>query len=74
MVGVKPVNKKLRKRAAGIIAALAGCTEERALCLLDDAHGSVAAAVVMACRNVDFAEASSLLALRGSLRAAINGE
>jgi len=72
MVGVRPINAKLRKRAIGIVAQIASCAASDAECLLDGADGSIPVAVLMACRGVDRREAEEKLAQqKGSLRAAL---
>jgi N-acetylmuramic acid 6-phosphate etherase len=45
MTNVVPSSRKLRRRAEGLIASLAGVSPERAAELLDACHGSVRAAV-----------------------------
>jgi N-acetylmuramic acid 6-phosphate etherase len=46
MVDVEPVNSKLRERAAGIVAEIAGCSAEAAAAALDACQGNTRAAVV----------------------------
>jgi N-acetylmuramic acid 6-phosphate etherase len=48
MTNVVPSSRKLRRRAEGLIATLAGVSPERAAELLDVCHGSVRAAVAKA--------------------------
>jgi N-acetylmuramic acid 6-phosphate etherase len=48
MTNLVPSSRKLRRRAEGLIAALAGVSPERAAELLDACHGSVRAAVARA--------------------------
>jgi N-acetylmuramic acid 6-phosphate etherase len=45
MIDVEPTNAKLRGRAAGIVADVAGCSVERAAQALDACNGNVRAAV-----------------------------
>jgi N-acetylmuramic acid 6-phosphate etherase len=68
MVNVQPKNEKLRDRAARIIASASGVPAGRAAELLREA-GTVKAAIVMAVRNVDRAEAERLLAASGGVLA-----
>jgi N-acetylmuramic acid 6-phosphate etherase len=75
MVGVRPVNAKLRRRAARIIAALTDLGPAEAEDLLDAADGSIQVAVLMAKRGLDAAEAQKRLESAGwNLRAALNDE
>jgi N-acetylmuramic acid 6-phosphate etherase len=62
MVDVAATNAKLRARALRLVTALAYVDEERALALLDDAHGSVNVAVVMARRALAAGDARAALA------------
>ncbi len=72
MIGMRPVNDKLRKRAENIVAALAPCDRERAKTCLADAGGNLAAAVLMARRFCDLATAQAILArANGNLRQAL---
>jgi N-acetylmuramic acid 6-phosphate etherase len=48
MTNVVPTSRKLRRRAEGLVASLAGVAPERAADLLDACHGSVLAAVARA--------------------------
>jgi len=48
MTNVVPSSRKLRRRAEGLVASLAGVPHERAAELLDACHGSVLAAVARA--------------------------
>ena len=72
MVGVRAANAKLRARARDIVRAVTGASDgiEAAL---ESAGGDVALACVMIARKIDRAEAASLLASSGSLRAALSG-
>lgn len=73
MVDVVATNEKLRRRAQGLVVALARVDDAQANSLLGDAGGSVKVAVVMARRHVDAATARSLLAQSGGrLRAVID--
>jgi N-acetylmuramic acid 6-phosphate etherase len=51
MTNVAPTSRKLRRRAEGLVANLAGVAPERASELLDACHGSVLAAVARAHRE-----------------------
>lgn len=53
MTNVVPSSRKLRRRAEGLIATLAGVSPERAAELLDACHGSVRAAVARARHEQD---------------------
>jgi N-acetylmuramic acid 6-phosphate etherase len=65
MVGVRPDNAKLKARAARIVAAIGGCAESKARCLLDRADGSVKAAVLMAAGAADADAADRILERAG---------
>jgi N-acetylmuramic acid 6-phosphate etherase len=67
MVGVCPINTKLRRRALGIISALTGTPHAAAERLLDEAHGSVPVAVLMARRHVSLETASRTLEDAGGI-------
>jgi N-acetylmuramic acid 6-phosphate etherase len=71
MVGVQPVNDKLRRRAAGIVSALAGLTETDARARLEEAGWRVDLAVLMARTGLGPDEATRRLATTGNLRAAL---
>jgi N-acetylmuramic acid 6-phosphate etherase len=73
MVGVKPMNAKLRKRAIRIVAALTGLPEPGAAQLLESAGDSISVAVLMARQKItrDTAE-TRLNEAKGSLRAALD--
>jgi N-acetylmuramic acid 6-phosphate etherase len=72
MVGVRPVNAKLRKRAARIVAALTGQPEARSAELLQSAGDSIPVAVLMVRRNVTREDAETRLdEAKGNLRAAL---
>ena len=74
MVRVRPVNSKLRRRAAGIVATLTGTSREEALDLLDAAEGAIPVAVIAARLGVSMAEARRILERhRGILREALEG-
>lgn len=72
MTGVRPVNAKLRRRAARIVAALTGRPEDEAAALLEAAGNEIAVAVVMDRKGVaaDAARAR-VRAAGGNLRAAL---
>jgi N-acetylmuramic acid 6-phosphate etherase len=63
MVEVRPTNKKLRGRAASLIARIADVEIERALELLDDCAGDVKQAIVRARLGLSGGEAKSRLDL-----------
>ena len=69
MVDLKPTNRKLRLRAARLIAELGRVAPERAEALLDESGGHVKTAVVMARLSLTRAHARKRLAAKaGSLR------
>ena len=73
MVHVEAGNAKLRKRAAGIVAAIARVDEARAHAALDAADGKVKPAVVLCAGAKDIAAAQRLLAAaNGNLRLAMS--
>ncbi|MBA3446508.1 MAG: N-acetylmuramic acid 6-phosphate etherase [Pseudaminobacter sp.] len=65
MVNLHADNLKLRKRAAGIVAAIAGCGRDEAARLLDRADGAVKPAILLAAGAADIASAKQLLAGTG---------
>jgi N-acetylmuramic acid 6-phosphate etherase len=69
MVGVVADNIKLRRRAAGIVAQIAGVSEAQAQAALDEAHGHVKPAVLVA-RGMDLSTAQGMLATQ-TLRQAL---
>ncbi|MCC6486083.1 MAG: N-acetylmuramic acid 6-phosphate etherase [Candidatus Hydrogenedentes bacterium] len=72
MIGVRPVNAKLRKRAAGILAALTGLSPHAAADALDAARGRIPVALLMHRLQVDCAEAERRLEqAKGNVRAAL---
>jgi N-acetylmuramic acid 6-phosphate etherase len=71
MVGMRPINAKLRLRAIRIIAGIAEVAESRAAELLDAAAGSIPVAVITARLGLDVAAARQRLQTTGSLRAAL---
>jgi len=72
MVGMVPVNEKLRRRAERIIAELTGTGIERSRQLLEDSGNNIRLAVLMGRLKVGVDEASRLLeAAKGSLRVAL---
>ncbi|MEM9223012.1 MAG: N-acetylmuramic acid 6-phosphate etherase [Pseudomonadota bacterium] len=64
MVNLHADNAKLRKRAQGIVAAVAGVSADTAARALQDAHYDVKTAVLMA-QGLDMVHAQSLLAHHG---------
>ena len=72
MVGVRPVNAKLRRRCIRIVSELTGRPHDASETLLDEAEGSIPVTIMMARKNVDAEEARNKLeAARGNLRAAL---
>jgi N-acetylmuramic acid 6-phosphate etherase len=72
MINVQPSNAKLLDRARRIIAAVAGCTEEKAAELLEAGGGRVRTAAVMGKLGVGREEAERRLELaKGRLRQAL---
>ena len=72
MIGVRPVNAKLRKRAAGILAALTGLTPHAAANALDAAQGRIPVALLMHRLQVDCTEAERRLEqAKGNVREAL---
>jgi N-acetylmuramic acid 6-phosphate etherase len=72
MVNVETGNAKLRKRAAGIVAAIARVDEPRAHAALEEASGQVKPAVLLCAGAKDIAAAQRLLiAANGNLRLAM---
>lgn len=61
MVGVKPLNAKLRRRARDLVASAAGVSPRRAAALLDAAGGDTKTALLMGLASVDARRARSLL-------------
>ena len=73
MVGVKPVNAKLVGRAARVISALTGESEEVSRRLLREADNSIGVAVLMARKGLKVDEARRVLEESGgSLRGALD--
>jgi N-acetylmuramic acid 6-phosphate etherase len=73
MIDVAVTNRKLRRRAEGIVADLVGCDAERAAALLDEADQEVKTAVLMGLAGVDAETARARLeAAEGYLRAALD--
>lgn len=73
MVNVKPDNRKLRDRAARMVAAIIDAPEAEAAAWLDRAGGSVKAAVLMAAGAADEAAANRILESAGQrLRPALS--
>lgn len=65
MVEMKPTNAKLRARAQGMVARLAGATPEAAAEALDAAEGSIKLATLMLALRFGRAEAEARLAAAG---------
>ena len=74
MVDVEPANAKLRQRAAGIVAEIAGCDIATAASALTACDDSARAAVVHLVLGIEPAEARSRAAGFESLRAALISE
>lgn len=79
MVNLKADNAKLRERARGIVASIAGVSDEKAEAALREAGGEVKPAILIACGIVSMSEAVTwLAAAEGRIdealrRAGING-
>jgi N-acetylmuramic acid 6-phosphate etherase len=71
MVDVQPRSRKLRERAARLVAEIGGVPPARARRLLAAADGRVPVAIVMARRGLSAAAAAHTLRVAGSLRAVI---
>jgi N-acetylmuramic acid 6-phosphate etherase len=72
MVDLKATNKKLQDRSLRIVNELTGLSRSRSGKLLEEAEGSVKAAIVMHYRGVDIRQAKKILAASDqSLRRAI---
>ncbi len=72
MVGVRPLNKKLRQRCIRIIAELTGESVDRAEQRLDETEGAIPLAVLMARTGLPLDEARRRLdAAHGILRDAL---
>ena len=71
MIDVVPANAKLRERAAGIVAEIAGCSPDAASAALSACGGDTRAAVVHLVRGLAPADARALVAAHSSLRAAL---
>src|SRR5690606_33307748 len=72
MVGMRPLNAKLRNRAVEIVAQATGLAAMEAGRVLDDAQGDIRTAIVMSGTGASRTEAASLLVANGySVRAAI---
>ncbi|GMV99113.1 MAG: hypothetical protein AMXMBFR84_02520 [Candidatus Hydrogenedentota bacterium] len=73
MVGVKPQNAKLKKRAVHIVATLCSCSTDEAQQALDQSGGRVDVAVIMGRKGIPADEASAILAKHnGNLRRALH--
>lgn len=71
MIDVVAANAKLRDRAAGIVAEIAGCTAADAALALSACGHNARAAVLQLCRGLDPDDAVALAAAHPSLRAAL---
>ena len=72
MIDLQPRSRKLRARAARLVAEIAGVPRARATVALVQAHGRARLAIVMARHGVDRGAAARLLReCRGDLRAAL---
>lgn len=72
MVGMRPLNAKLKQRAVEIVAQASGLGSEAAAVKLDEAGGDIRTAIVMAIAEVDAGAAGELLARSSNnVRAAI---
>ncbi len=79
MVGMTPVNTKLRTRAAHIIQDLTGISEHDALAILETAEYHITCAIIMTSCNASHEEAKNIVRqhagnLREALRAALHTE
>ena len=75
MIDVAVTNRKLRRRAEGIVADLVGCAPREAAALLDRADGEVKTAVLMGLRDIDAPTARARLeAANGLLREALGSD
>ena len=72
MVGMRPTNAKLRRRAVRIVRDAAGIDEHTAATLLTAAAGDVRTALVSALTGLDALAAGERLAATGSVRAAVD--
>jgi N-acetylmuramic acid 6-phosphate etherase len=73
MIDVVPANAKLRERAAGIVAEIAGCDLPAAEVALTACGGDARAAVLHLARGLAPDDARRVAAAHGSLRAALEG-
>jgi N-acetylmuramic acid 6-phosphate etherase len=73
MIDMVAANAKLRHRAAGIVAQIAGCAEGEARAALAACDGNARAAVLHLVRGLPPAEAIGRAAAHPSLRAALDG-
>lgn len=71
MVAMRLSNRKLRARAASIVAEIAGCDEAAAVAALDAADGDIRTAVVVASGEAPDAARARLAASGGKLRGAL---
>jgi N-acetylmuramic acid 6-phosphate etherase len=72
MVNVIADNRKLRRRARGIVEAITGVPAAEATAALDASHGSVKPAILLAAGAGDLAQANQMLTThKGHLRPAL---
>jgi N-acetylmuramic acid 6-phosphate etherase len=71
MIDVEGANAKLRDRAAGIVAEIAGCAHADAVGALDACDGNARAAVLHLSLGLAPSEAAERAAAHGTLRAAL---
>ena len=74
MVDVEPANAKLHRRAAGIVAEIAGCDEVTAGAALDACGGNARAAVLSVVRGLEPSVAMAEAIRHESLRAALDSK
>lgn len=72
MVDVQPANAKLHKRAADIVAEIAGCSADTAITALDACGGNARAAVLCVVRGLEPSLALAEATRHESLRAALD--
>jgi N-acetylmuramic acid 6-phosphate etherase len=65
MVNVQADNTKLVKRACSIIASVSGCATKEAQNYLDNSHGSVKLAIMLASGAMNIDEAKEILEING---------
>lgn len=72
MIDVVAANAKLRARAVGIVAEIAGCSAADALAALTECGGNARAAVLQLVRGLSPEQATALASAHPSLRAALD--